>query len=1219
MAKQQKKQKSGRKDIKQSLNKAYRKQRPTREEIEVLKLHLATMLDRANPKETEEYHKGLLKDFLSNSAYSKYFINTKGRSDLVIHNNDDSRSSVGVIIEVKGPGNKTEMPTVDNLNKKAMQELLLYFLRERVTNKNYEIKHLIATNLYKWFIFDAKEFEKITANAKLKKHFKDFEEGRLTSEKTELFYKEIASPAIEQVRKDIEFAYVDIHDYEKYLEKQSEIGDHKLIELKKIISPTHLLKLPFTNDSNTLNKEFYNELLYIIGLEEYKKKSKKLIRRKTEENRYEDSLIEAAITQIASLDKLSQISDVKRFGDSINEQLFNVGLELVITWINRVLFLKLLESQIVGYKRNKEHVFLNKEKVTGYSDLNILFFQVLAVESKNRQEKITKKFPKVPYLNSSLFEPTELERQTIFISNLPDDTSLPLYKKTVLNSKNKKMNTLEYLLKFLDAYDFASEGKEEIVEENKMLINASVLGLIYEKINGYREGSYFTPGFITMYMCRNTIRRTVVQKFKEQTDFKSDDFGDLVNYTVGAYKKTDLDKYNGIINSLKICDPAVGSGHFLVSALNEIIAIKSELEILTDKSGKPLRDYLIGVENDELMILDNNNEFFKYDPQNRETCRVQKTLFHEKQKIIENCLFGVDINPNSVNICRLRLWIELLKNSYYKEDGELETLPNIDINIKYGNSLISRYPLNADLGHALVGSTWDIGTYRLAVMSYRNAENKEQKCEAENLIDKIKSDFHIGITENDPIRKKRKKIKDELNDLTIQGRLFGKDKFKTDKKIVKRIEKLSNDIAKLDAHIEDLKSGALYKNAFEWRFEFPEVLDEKTGDFTGFDIVIANPPYVRVDDISDLLRDKYKLFYKTSIGKYDLYYLFFEKAFSICAPESMCVFISPNKFCAADSANKLREILFEFTTYGDILSTSMLNVFETAANYPVISILKKSSSDFKTFEVRQASNLEDLTTKNSLYSYRTKIDKFRTIPNLVIPINISQSTFDLIIKLYSKSHLLSELVSISEGLRIPKNLESTTDQTFEIVKQYQFERYSKISKGTYISKSNLSKVLGKKTDRYEKIINDKILIAEDALRITATIDEERRVPQGGVYFAVCKNNIYDIKLILGLLNSRLFSYIYEALYSGMHMGGGYLRYRTNFLKNLPIPQKLDRFPKNDFKVISTSVKKILQLYPNKNKISEVNKLETQIDRIVYKLYGLTDEEIALVEGRSKTN
>ena len=118
---------------------------------------------------------------------------------------------------------------------------------------------------------------------------------------------------------------------------------------------------------------------------------------------------------------------------------------------------------------------------------------------------------------------------------------------------------------------------------------------------------------------------------------------------------------NDIINNLKICDPAVGSGHFLVSALNEIIAIKNDLKILQDRDGKRLKEYQFEVVNDELIVTDEDGELFEYNPTNKESQRIQQALFHEKQTIIENCLFGVDINPNSVKICRLRLWIELLE------------------------------------------------------------------------------------------------------------------------------------------------------------------------------------------------------------------------------------------------------------------------------------------------------------------------------------------------------------------------------------------------------------------------------------------------------------------------------------------------------------------------------------------------------------------------------
>jgi adenine-specific DNA-methyltransferase len=214
--------------------------------------------------------------------------------------------------------------------------------------------------------------------------------------------------------------------------------------------------------------------------------------------------------------------------------------------------------------------------------------------------------------------------------------------------------------------------------------------LIFEKINGYKDGSFFTPGFITMYMCSETIRKAVVQKFNETKNWKCEDIDALYN------KIEDIKEANDIINSLKICDPAVGSGHFLVSALNEILAIKNDLKILCDKKGRRLKNYQFEVVNDELIVTDEDGELFEYNPTNKETQRIQETLFHEKQTIIEGCLFGVDINPNSVKICRLRLWVELLKNTYYKNKTELETLPNIDINIKCGNSLISRFELDIE-------------------------------------------------------------------------------------------------------------------------------------------------------------------------------------------------------------------------------------------------------------------------------------------------------------------------------------------------------------------------------------------------------------------------------------------------------------------------------------------------------------------------------------------
>ncbi len=867
-----------------ALNKAFLKVKPSRPEIELFKSNLIRMIDTINESESEEFHKNEVSDFLKNTYYSgSHFINTKGRNDLVIHNDVAATSTVGVIIEAKRPAKTSEMLRTDNINYKAFQELVYYYLRERITHKNLEIKHLIATNIYEWFVFDAHLFEKLFAqNKALVKQFIDFEEKRAGGANTDFFYTQIAAPAIEAIKQEVSFTHFDIRDYEKPLRNNNPKDDNLLIALYKLLSPQHLLKKPFANDSNSLDKTFYSELLHIIGLTEIKEGGKKLIQRKPKAERNAGSLIESAIVQLDNLDKIARLDKPSQFGATTDERLFNVALELSITWVNRILFLKLLEAQLIKYhKGDASFAFLNTSKVKGFDDLNTLFFQVLAKKTEERNEHVSQKFAHVPYLNSSLFEPTDIEHVCFTISQL-EDAKIPLLTNTVIKDNTGKKRTgellaVEYIFEFLNAYDFSSEGSEEIQEDNKRLINASVLGLIFEKINGYKDGSFFTPGFITMYMCRETIRRAVVQKFNDAKGWNCKGFNELYDHI------EDRTEANTLINSLKICDPAVGSGHFLVSALNELIAIKSELRILQDREGKRLKEYTVQVENDELVITDDDGQLFEYNPLSRESQRVQETLFHEKQTIIENCLFGVDINPNSVKICRLRLWIELLKNAYYlpSPKGErsgvssLETLPNIDINIICGNSLISRFALDADLKQALHSSKYSIVSYRSAVDLYRNAENKEQKREMEKLIASIKSDFRSNI--DNPFKKRISTVRGTVDNLATKINTAKQWGEKTDKKLLKEFETAVAKLEKLEKERDDIEANKIYENAFEWRFEFPEVLNDD-GDFIGFDVVIGNPPY----GVS--IKGKERDYLLSNLGKvpdFEIYYWFINKANNI--------------------------------------------------------------------------------------------------------------------------------------------------------------------------------------------------------------------------------------------------------------------------------------------------------------------------------------------------
>ena len=911
--------------------------------------------------------------------------------DLAVRLDKTSKSNIGLLIEVKSTTNKNEMISVGNLNRKALQELLLYYLRERISKKNSDIKYLIATNVYEYFIFDAQEFEqKFYQNKKLKKEFQDFEDGRKTSRKTDFFYSEIASSFIEEVADSLDYTYFDIRSYAKYLGENT--ASKKLIELYKVFSDVHLLKLPFQNDSNSLNKRFYAELLHIIGIEEKKENNKIVIVRKAVGRRNEASLLENTINQLDAEDCLRKVPNIAIYGSTQEERLFNVAMELCITWINRILFLKLLEAQMLKYHNGEQcYKFLSIQKIRDFDDLNTLFFQVLARNVHQRTASILKDFEFVPYLNSSLFEVTELESNTIKINSLSQRSELPLFTNSVLINRKEKQQfnslpTLNYLFAFLDAYNFASEGSEEVQEEAKTLINASVLGLIFEKINGHKDGSVFTPGFITMYMCREAVANSVLTKFNNFYNWNCTSVTDLYN------KIDDILQANQLINSITICDPAVGSGHFLVSALNELIRLKYELGILVDSEGKRIKksDYTLSIENDELIVTDAENNLFEYNPLNEESRRIQETLFKEKKIIIENCLFGVDINPNSVKICRLRLWIELLKNAYYTAESDykqLETLPNIDINIKCGNSLLHRFDLTDSIKSVLKETGISIGQYRNAVNKYKNAQDKAEKWELDSIIAEIKSKLTTEIGAKDPKKLRLNKRRAELVNL-LAPQLFEMSK-KEQKDWQKRVDAVKKEIAELESYFEEINSNKIYLGAFEWRIEFPEVLDAD-GNFIGFDCVIGNPPYIQLQsmgtDADVLERMKYKTYVRTG----DIYCLFYEQGMNLLKPNGCLCYITSNKWMRAGYGKELRQYFIAKTNPVLLIDFAGIKIFDAATVETNILIAKKESYTQNTLACI-ISNTDDLNKLSVLVQQQAVEYNFAENDSWIILSAIEQS------------------------------------------------------------------------------------------------------------------------------------------------------------------------------------------------------------------------------------
>ncbi|EAK5645374.1 class I SAM-dependent DNA methyltransferase [Campylobacter coli] len=892
-------------------------------------------------------------DSLVANALSKFFENLhfeceiksihKGNSGIDLALKKDKQ--IQVIIEAKLPHSK-EFFSQSKPNCKALHECILYYLRERKA-LNSSLKHIIITDFYRFYIFKADLFEELfNKNKYFKEAFENFEsKNSLFKGNTDEFYKECEKLLSSEkyldsiTRKDLfdepslKGVFIDL----KPILEQEKPSFSKLKPLFKIFHKDFLLSEFNPNDANSLNNAFYKELLYILGLCESKQNSK-LIIAKSQESKEEQGTFYTAINS------------------KLEEENFETILKLLILWLNRILFLKLIESNLVRFNDDKNLKFLNFKKIPDFDKLSELFFEILA---KGRSARKKSEFAYLPYLNSSLFEKQSIEN-TLEISNLNNDLKLNYYKNTVLKddkckAKKGQVGLLEYLFEFLDSFDFGSDDEQSEILSQKELISSSVLGNVFEKLNGYKEGSFYTPSFITSYMCKESITKVVLDKFNTQFDLDAKDISELRK----SLRKEDKKAQKELLNSIKICDPAVGSGHFLVSALNVMLSIYDELNLFDE-------EFYLEVQNDEILITGRKGEFIEYKrpstPKDKAHL-IQQELFHTKKDIIENNLFGVDINPNSCEITKLRLWIELLKHSFYQSfDDEnyhdLKTLPNIDINIKCGNSLVSYFETGKSLNH-YPNIKERINKYKRIVKDYKegfytdkshiNQEIKNLKISFKNFCfaDKFKKEMKSF---NDKCEKYSKKygnflaVDDENLKFFVSANLtlFDFDEKEATKEFA-NLKKEYDNIFNLESN-----------HPFEWRFEFPEILDDD-GNFKGFDLIIGNPPYIRQEELKELkphLAKNYKVYKGTS----DIYTYFYELGFNVLKENGILSFITSNKYTRAGYGEALREFLLKNTYILKYIDLNGIKVFDSATVDTSILCFEKSKSKDNKFKYLALSN-----------------------------------------------------------------------------------------------------------------------------------------------------------------------------------------------------------------------------------------------------------------------
>ncbi len=1286
--------------------KKHNPQEPKKETIENFEKEINNLLENAPKQDDEEFQKNEINKFLKNTY--GYDCNTRKKVDSAIY--VDGKALV--LIEVKALNNRNEFPKDrENPLSKAFCQMVLYFLEETEKEKNNSLKHTIICNAHEFFLFDCKDLLFLKEDKRIKKFYENYAKKEGTDPSTKRFYSDLEEYLKKDFEGELRYTHFNLSGY-----------DPKEL-IYQVLSHEVLLKQRKTLDANTLNKDFYEELLYILGLEEQNDKGKILIKPSRTQNSLSDAL-------------------KKEYNNLDDEEV----MALLIAWNNRILFLRLLESLLISFNHFEKPFLTTENFKEDFKDLNTLFFEVLAKKNNERSKEIKedKILGKIPYLNSSLFDKTPLESKGHEIKLLNNEP-LEIYPKSILKKdkdyqNEKALPLLEYLFVFLSVYKFTTTPED--IKDNKdtsesRLINPSVLGLVFEKLNGYKEGSFYTPSFITSYMCKESITPIVLDKFNEKYKIECEKLEELKNYLKNSYKEDKRKEYLQVLLALRICDPAVGSGHFLVSALNEMVRVAYELGLITSL---PLGATL-ELENDEILIKISNKSFIYTRPssEKEQSHQIQKELFELKKSIIENCLFGVDINPNSCEITKLRLWIELLKYSYYifeegKNTNVLETLPNIDINIKWGNSLISRFALK---DKALLKNEknknleYSIAEYKELVKIYKDPKiletithpikdsdavgkyakerlyqelkqnpNKDFKKALNDRIEKIKKAFKLTLDPPQKELKFKKFLKEHLelygksileeinyNGLELEALALEKqmasEKLFHDYRPYPKLDK-SDKVVGLEhfnryvlTSYKDLQDeNERYANALEWRFEFPEVLDDE-GDFLGFDCIIGNPPYIRQEQIKDLkplLQKQYQDFCNSTA---DIYTYFFALSYHLLKEKGFNAFITSNKYARAKYGAQLRELLLKKTTIVSYMELNALKVFESAAvDTSIMSFIKQTppkESSFNYYEptpddkndLKSARSLSmrqnALSTESFIFANATLLDLRDKIESIGTPlkdwdiqINYGIKTGAneaFIITTEKREEILNACKTQEERKRTealikpilrgkdikrysyewadlwvifipwhfpntdnPKNMEEN-EQDFSI--HYPIIYTHLLSHKDKLLKRNKDET-GKRyewyclqrwaANYYQDFEKEKIVWASVGF-VEYCMTPGLLILDTNYFFEVSKfGNTKNY--LLGLLNSKLLTFWLKAKNTPLGDMGAYRNYKYNIME-LPMVKITAKNKKIADKII-VLVDKILKS-KEKDPKANTQKLEKEIDALVYQLYNLTDEEIKIIE------
>ena len=523
---------------------------------------------------------------------------------------------------------------------------------------------------------------------------------------------------------------------------------------------------------------------------------------------------------------------------------------------------------------------------------------------------------KIPYLNGGLFEKDSIDKEDI-------DFPYSYFKE---------------LMDFFAMYNFTIDENDP--DDSEVGIDPEMLGHIFENLleDNKDKGAFYTPKEIVQYMCRQSI----IQYLKTYTDST---FHQAIESLILFGKVNDIFqvKENALtiyklLKSIKVCDPAIGSGAFPMGILSVLFHA---------------RQLLYGFTQD------------KHDFSHAEV----------KREIIQENIFGVDIEQGAVDIARLRFWLALVV-----DEERPQPLPNLDYKIVCGDSLLNRYSLSTPIINVFAEYNKNkkceekitLSKYQTIIHDYLNTSDHTVKDKYKSLIFEIKSYFKTQL--NLEMRSYSRKEQELINkyfmylDLpTTKKNLFEEkaDETKLPTKAKEELDKIRKVIDSKRLYANTIKYNNLYKNAFEWRYEFPSLLDSN-GNFKGFDLVIGNPPYLRIQGVKDVnpdFADELVEKYISTTGSFDLYVTFVERGLQIIKQQGIVNYIMPVKWTNAAFGKGLRSIISERRAAHQIINFGAYQVFN-ASTYTALQWFIPNSNELLYYELDK-----NLTTNQELDSY----------------------------------------------------------------------------------------------------------------------------------------------------------------------------------------------------------------------------------------------------------